>query len=260
MVHTLREERGKEKMAVNNAAQGQRGGGGKAAATSASPQIAAGGATGGDAEGDAVLAKAMAHRDKLLNFQASNARRTQVVDEAAAFETPDTGVSHWASAEERAQQLKKQQRVLREMEWNARPEWEKRRVVVSVDLVGGKVVRRMQEIGAPADEDRENEGKVMEEEVLDRSVDAGNPVGGGGAFAKNPLLGEMVKPIWRRIDEKRNAAEDLEGQKGARRRETRNPWRRVQDDADDNEEIILNGGIYGGRESERIFAEEPACG
>ena len=48
----------------------------------------------------------------------------------------------WASPAERAQQLKRQQEVLREMEWNAKPEYEKRRVVASIDLQGRKVVRK----------------------------------------------------------------------------------------------------------------------
>ena len=48
-------------------------------------------------------------------------------------------------------------------------------------------------------------------------------------------------------------------------RRDRNTWRRVQDDNDDNEEWILDGGVYGGRSSgevgeRRLGAEEHAQG
>ncbi|KAK2757383.1 hypothetical protein FQN53_008444, partial [Emmonsiellopsis sp. PD_33] len=74
-----------------------------------------------------TLAAATAHRDKLLAFQAQNARRTRVVDEVAEFETPDVhGVTtRWMSAGQRALALKRQQRVAREMEERNRPEWER---------------------------------------------------------------------------------------------------------------------------------------
>ena len=250
MVRALREERGKEKMAANNAAQGR--GGGKGPVSGPAPLAN---------ESDPALANAMAHRDKLLNYQASNAKRTQVVDEAAAFETPDMGVSQWASATERAQQLKKQQQVLREMEWNAKPEWEKRKVVVSVDLVGGKVVRRMQSVAGPEASGDDGEGKAEDEELDVVETNGRNGVTeGGGRFAKNPLLGKMVKPVWRNLEGQGNVEEAVNQEGAERRTGGRDHWRRVQDDADDNEEIILNGGVYGGRESERVYAEEPAYG
>lgn len=241
MIESLRLERSKEKTAANNAAQGARAGKGPAG-PSIGPE-------------DTALAKAQAHRDKLLGFQASNAQRTKVVDEASAFETPDSGMTQWGSAEERAAQLRRQQRVLKEMEWNARPEWEKRKVVVSLDLVGGKAVRRMQEIGMQeALGDEENPDTT--EPVQHTGGNGDSPKREAGAFSKNPLLGELVKPMWKRADEEQT----VEDQEKPRRRDGRAPWRRVQDDADDNEEIILNGGIYSGRENERKFAEEPACG
>ncbi|KAB8297657.1 hypothetical protein EYC80_001465 [Monilinia laxa] len=103
--------------------------------------------------------KAKEHRDRLLGFQAQNAKRTTVRDEAADFDTSlaasvavggGSGMGGmWASPAERAKELKRQQRVLAEQEWNARPEYEKRRQVVSVDLVGGKIVKRMAKIEAP---------------------------------------------------------------------------------------------------------------
>jgi len=124
--------------------------------------------------------------------------------------------------------------VLREQEWNAKPEFEKRRMVVSVDLVGGKVVRRMGEVERPSEDD-----------------DHSRPVGSSapnpnnnatGAFAKNPLLGALIRPTWKpEIDHEGAAGQ--EGDVGDK--ENAQPkvsmWRRVQDDETDNEAWILDG-------------------
>ena len=201
------------------------------------------------------LAQARTHKDKLLAFQAQNARRTHIIDEAADFETPITGQSMWASPVERAAQLKRQQKVLREQEWNAKPEYEKRRIVLSVDLVGGKVVRRMGERRRSEDEELrdEDEGGINVVEDDTPSV-AGT---GTGAFGKNPLLGSLIRPIWSSKGKEVASSEKTQPQDA----KPKHTWRRVQDDADDNEAWILDGGIYGGREAERILgAEEHAFG
>lgn len=180
-------------------------------------------------------AKAKEHRDKLLGFQAQNAKRTTVRDEAADFETPVTaGKNMWASPAERAKQLKKQQKVLAEQEWNARPEYEKRRQVVSIDLVKGKVVKRMGAVEKPQHAHSESEEEVEELPMSDTS---GNK--GGGTFSRNPLLGGLIKPVYH---SGKGKGKDEEEQPGEGRRKT---WRRVQDDLDDNEDIILDGGVYG---------------
>jgi len=243
MVRALKEERGREKMDANNALQ-------RRPDISQSPkpfQVPKG--------EDEAANKARLHRDKLLTFQAQNAKRTHVIDEAADFETPAQGQSMWTSPVERAAQLKRQQRVLREQEWSARPEWERRRVVVSVDLVGGKVVRRMGEVERPKEEDVEADEEI--EEVLEEKMGATGT--GTGAFGRNPLLGGLIRPVWSTAD-----GEEAGG-KGKGREEGKGDrgmmWRRVQDDDEDNEAWILDGGVYGGREGERILGEEErACG
>lgn len=238
MVRVLREERGKEKNAVNNASQ-------KRAEVSSAPRpfstprelVNPGRVTptssnpASDSEND-KLAKAKMHRDKLLAFQAQNARRTQVHDEAADFEIPTAGLSMWASPQERAMQLKRQQKALREQEWNARPEYERRKVVASIDVVGGKVVRRMATVERP-------QSPESEEEVSEIPEAAHEAPPGGGAFSRNPLLGGLIRPTVR-----------ASGKGKDRGRETRQTWRRVQDDNDDNEQWILDGGAYGGKAAE----------
>ncbi len=201
------------------------------------------------ASADKTLDLAKQHRDRLLAYQAENARRTHIIDEAADFETPTSGLSLWSSPVERAAQLKRQQKVLREQEWNAKPEYEKRRVVVSLDLVGGKVVKRMGQVERPRASDRDE----VEDEVVSAADDAHTDAGGegGGAFSKNPLLGGLIRPMWKgKGKETDTEAEDKENQP------RQNAWRRVQDDNDDNEALILDGGVYGGQDGERRLGDE----
>ncbi|KAK7926862.1 hypothetical protein PG985_003860 [Apiospora marii] len=205
-------------------------------------------------------AKALEHRDRLLAFQNQNARRTTVKDEAADFDVTGamagTGGSMWSTPEERARELKRQQKVLREMEWNARPEYEKRRQVVSIDLVGGKVVRKMAAVERPASPVDDDIVEVVEE-ISEPAYAGRNLGGGGGAFSKNPLLAGLIKPIFEPKGKGKGA--ELEG-----RKDRKTKWRRVQDNLDDNSEVILNGGAYGTQPSagQPITAggDEPDCG
>jgi len=66
-------------------------------------------------------------------------------------------------------------------------------------------------------------------------------IGGSGAFSKNPLLasGKLIRPVWRPKDGEEAAAS------GKERRERKTVWRRVQDDNEDNEQWILDGGLRG---------------
>ena len=170
----------------------------------------------------------------------------------------------WSSPVERAAQLKRQQKVLREQEWNARPEYEKRRVVVSVDVVKGKVVRRMGEVRREDVEGGDEEEE--EEEGVEKEIAGSGQEGKGtGVFGRNPLLGGLIKPVWRSKDEagKGKWPADVRGgdgwaasEDGDKENRLRSGWRRVQDDNDDNEALILDGGVYGGRGDDRMLREE----
>lgn len=227
MIRELREERGQEKMRVHNEGVQREGGPGPAPAP----------APGSSSQLDA----AKAHRDRLLNYQAQNARRTRVVDEAADFETPNLTSTLWMSPAQRALALKKQQRALREMEEKTRPEWEKKKTIMSLDLKGGRVTRVYQpapiESGPSAEEEEEEEEEKAAEDL---TREGGQQRSGGEAFSHNPLLatGGLLRPVW-----KGSAADKptTDGQKG-RKQQT---WRRVQDDNDDNEQWILDGGLHG---------------
>lgn len=259
VLRVLKDERGEERMKANNAAHKKADVSyGKARALTGRDFLAQASPKSGRssplssgpvtpvASDDEASEKAKQHRDKLLGFQAQNARRTQIRDEAADYDVPSGGTSMWASPAERAQQLKRQQKILREMEWNARPEYEKRRVVASIDLKGGKVVRRMADVERP-DASSAEEAAEPEEDYVARVPDSGT--GAGGAFSNNPLAKGLIKP----------KARDEKGKHVVR--EKRSMWRRVQNDDDDNEAWILDGGIYGGHTEERVLgAEEHAFG
>ncbi|THZ98867.1 zf-C2HC5-domain-containing protein [Aureobasidium pullulans] len=258
MVRVLKDERGKERQAANNAShkraevsQKPRAFTGRdflsssaAASTTASPLSSA---PPSEDEGDNAVSKAKEHRDKLLAFQANNARRTRIHDEAADFDVPTSGTNMWASPTERAAELKRQQKIMREMEWNARPEYEKRRMVASIDVVGGKLVKRMAKVERPASDAEEEEA---DEEITPVRRDDN---AGSGAFSNNPLMGALIRPTARAEKGKAKGQEGSENRKSA--------WRRVQDDNDDNEQWILDGGAYGGRvEARRLGEEEHAVG
>lgn len=219
MIRELREERGQEKMRAHNEGVHHQGGPKPTGSGSSSPN---------------KLDAARAHRDKLLQFQAQNARRTKVVDEAADFETPNVASTIWMSPAQRALALKKQQRIQREMEEKARPEWEKKKTVMSLDIKGGKVRRVYQ--SAPV----ESTPDPSEPDSMDVADSEGAPAPEGGhAFSRNPLLaaGGLMRPVW-----KAPTGKTVDGAERADRKQT---WRRVQDDNDDNEQWILDGGLHG---------------
>ncbi len=292
MIRELRAERGREKMAADREAHRRPDtvGGGKAhphmvagvtkwggdddgfvslAAAAAQQQQQQQSASRGGGGGPSEEEKARAHRDKLLAFQAQNAQRTTVRDEAADFDVGAAmdavgngggsggvglgpGHNMWASPEERARELRRQQVLLREMEWNARPEYEKRQQVLSIDVTGRKVFRKVVAAERPRSPPKKSESDEDEDEDREygyRSTALAGTDGNkhGGAFSRNPLLGRLIKPAYAADG---SGSGDSSGTKLAGRRD--NPaaasrWRRVQDDLADNEAVILDGGVYGGR-------------
>ncbi|KAJ4855904.1 putative zinc finger motif, c2HC5-type domain-containing protein [Trichoderma breve] len=242
MVRELKDERGREKMAANAAAH-RRADVAKTPAPFTPPR-------GLDSDAPSLseaAAKARDHRDKLLNFQAQNAKRTTVRDEAADFDVSGAmgGMgSMWATPEERAKELKRQQKIMREMEWNARPEYEKRQQVISIDLAGRRVIKTVAPVERPVTPE-EDEAQYVDSGILQETSGNRNA---GGAFSTNPLLGAVMRPIY---DAKGKGAE-------AEGRSSRSKgWRRVQDDLDNNEGVILDGGAYG---LQAVGGDEPERG
>ena len=188
-----------------------------------------------------AAAKARAHRDKLLAYQRENTQRTRVHDEAADYDmTVTPGATQWMSPVQRAAALKKQQKYLRELEEANKPEWEKKKTVMSMSIRNGRLVRTYETTKKDAPQESEDAENV---EDLDREDSSSTPKGGG--LSQNPLLsgGGLIRPIWK-------APDDQKGKERAREAtERRQTWRRVQDDNDDNEQWILDGGIHGFEDS-----------
>ncbi len=189
-------------------------------------------------EASGAAARARAHRDKLLAFQRENVQRTKVHDEAADYDmTLTPGASQWMSPVQRAAALKKQQKYVREMEEQNRPEWEKKKTVMSMSVKNGKLVKTYETVKAPSQKDSEiEEENILEDETAGPSISDDHRQ---GAFSNNPLLadGKLLRPIWK--------APEGEKGKGSEVTTRQSKWRRVQDDDEDNEQWILDGGIHG---------------
>ena len=274
MIRMLREERGREKMEANNAAhrradvsKSARGFTSFSTSTSAaSPSVPSTLTSTSATATSSPLAAAEKHRDKLLSFQETSARRTKIIDEAADFETPSAGLSIWATPQERAMQLKRQQKMLRRQEWQAKPEYEKRSVVLAIDLAGRKVTKSMGNVAAPPESDDDDDHEDDHDEDTKSRPSRQDPH--QGRFSRNPLLGNLIRPTYppankpgRDDTAEHDAGADATGtwqaqaqtqgqpqaQSSAAGSREQSSWRRVQDDLDDNEHVILDGGVYGQR-------------
>lgn len=247
MIRALKEERGVEKMATHNASiSASRSGTG-------TPMFSNTPDTSGD-EGSSAASRARAHRDKLLAFQRENVQRTKVHDEASDYDMTLThGATQWMTPTQRAAALKKQQQYLREVEEANRPEWEKKRTVMSMSVKNGKLVRTYERVQAPMLNKAEEVEIANDEQTRD---DERQQLGGSGAFSKNPLLasGKLIRPVWKPNDGVGPSEKEA-------RRERKTVWRRVQDD-EDNEQWILDGGLRGFGTETRIMEDgsQQECG
>ncbi|CAN6674399.1 RQC trigger complex subunit Rqt4p [Trichomonascus vanleenenianus] len=101
--------------------------------------------------------------NKLLEFQDTSAQRTKIIDQVSDFETPGYGVNQWASPLEQAQQLKRQQHMLRKAEQQKAARSGRGKRIISIDLKGNKVYA----------EEREAEVESSEEDDEDRALEEG---------------------------------------------------------------------------------------
>lgn len=125
--------------------------------------------------------------------------------------------------------------------------------MLSVDLVGGKAVRRMGRVERPKEEEGDEDVEAVTGDGNGDAMEGSS--GGGGAFSRNPLLGGLIRPVWKGKGKETTA--EVEGEEEDKENQPRkNTWRRVQDDEADNEAWILDGGVYGGRDSERRLGED----
>jgi hypothetical protein len=154
--------------------------------------------------------------------------------------------------------MKKQQAYLRELEEGERPEWEKRQVVLTLSVGGGKggkgkgkvlkTVTKTREAGRRPGGDEETEPNAHSQGMSTDTTFGGTADSGmGGGFGTNPLLSTagLIRPIWTPTGV---SGDDKGKQKTADQdsvRSRKSVWRRVQDDEEDNERWILDGGARG---------------
>jgi hexokinase len=249
MITTLRQERGAERQSAHNRSIASSRTGTPTLTPTLTPTQ--GPTPSSSAENLAALTAAKAHRDKLLSFQSQNTARTKIHDDAADFSDPmAANKAQWMTPLQRAAALKQQQRYLRELEEQNRPEYEKTRQVMSLGFnKQGKLVRTygrektgggMATEAATAKEDAEEAelAAALEESAAIAAADRSGSRSSEskGAFSNNPLLKSrgLVRPIW--TPREGDLGDQAKG-KGPERDRTRT-WRRVQDD-DDNEQWVL---------------------
>jgi hypothetical protein len=110
--------------------------------------------------------------------------------------------------------------------------------MVSLDVVGGKLVKTFKRVEVKYRETEEYKENVDEDESMHggdyKQEDTKTT---GGAYSMNPLMGGLIRPIF--------TPPHGTGIEDGDRQTRKKTWRRVQDDYDDNEEMILDGGVYG---------------
>jgi hypothetical protein len=274
MITSLRQERGVQRTVIHNAGiASNRSAGGTGAHTpnpafpfpsgsrSVSGAATPDSATSDNDSTDAAV-RARLHRDKLLTYQSQNTQRTRIHDEAADFDfgTANAKGMQWMTPLQRAAALKKQQKYMKELEEQAKPEWEREKRVLSLSVRDGKLVKSYKKektatavVGDSVAEaghiDGDGEGDGVGGHALD--AENGNAPSKKAAFSNNPLLasGGLIRPIWKPQDiidgGSRDIASTRQPDESTSTRSRQSIWRRVQDDNDDNEAWILDGGVHG---------------
>lgn len=139
------------------------------------------------------LLKAQERLETLLNFQATGAERTRIIDNASDFEMPGVSSgSMWLTPVERALQLKKQQKQLRKIELQEKSRTGRTKKVVEMVIKDGKVkmVEKLVASDDPPEEQAEIEQllEIIKQEKLDLEL----------ALAKNTWDFEKDEGKWER--------------------------------------------------------------
>ncbi|KAG0369700.1 putative zinc finger motif, C2HC5-type-domain-containing protein [Gamsiella multidivaricata] len=133
---------------------------------------------------------AQAHKEKLLEFDRTSARRSHVIDQATDFVLPGDRPNLWLTEEERQQEAVKAKQNLEKV--TAAASGYQRAKVMTIDVVNRRVVVEPS-TGSHAQEEEEDDAVPEPVSAFDltksTSVSGGDRHGGrGGAFAMNPLL------------------------------------------------------------------------
>ncbi|KAI1320201.1 hypothetical protein EDD11_001806 [Mortierella claussenii] len=133
---------------------------------------------------------AEAHKERLLEYDRTSARRSHVIDQATDFVLPGDRPNLWLTEEERQNEAAKAKQNLEKV--TAAASGYSRAKVMTIDVVNRRVV--VEANAGTRSQENEMEDAVPEPvSVLDQpkstSISGGDRHGGrGGAFAMNPLL------------------------------------------------------------------------
>lgn len=117
------------------------------------------------------LLKAQERLNTLLDFQATGAERTRIIDNAADFEMPlQSSGSMWLSPVERALQLKKLQRQQRKYEEQKKERTGRTKKVMEMVIRDGKVKMVERHVEADTTE-HDDEIKDLQEEIQQEKID-----------------------------------------------------------------------------------------
>lgn len=124
-----------------------------------------------------ALDEANSRLNRLLGYQESSAVRTHIIDQASDFDLPGSGPNKWATATEQAEQLKRQQRMLKQQKKRNDKALGRGSSVMSIDLKGKKVVMN-------TTKDYDYSSSEEEEESLPITPSSSAPA---GSKAKEPF-------------------------------------------------------------------------
>ncbi|KAJ8100912.1 hypothetical protein POJ06DRAFT_84017 [Lipomyces tetrasporus] len=211
LVSELRQERGQLKNEIYNDQS-------KKATTGSNARLTYSGSAGGqpittDKAMLPGLDRANDQLSNLLSFQANSVQRTRIIDNASDFELPGSGSERWLTTAERAMQLRKQQRTMKQMEALDRKRNGRGKRVISIDLRGNKIVT---EDHSETDFDSDEFDDIEEidpnaalKEQTGAKVETWNPDKDNARFIK-PLY-----PGLKGTEPKRNRTVDASTNKGA---------------------------------------------
>lgn len=120
---------------------------------------------------DQDLLKAQERLDSLLQFQASGAERTRIIDNAADFEVADVSSgSMWLSPVERALQLKKQQKLLRKIKEQEKERTGRSNKVMDMVIRDGKVLM-VERLADTSNAKEDNEIEALQSDVARQKME-----------------------------------------------------------------------------------------
>ncbi|KAF9908744.1 hypothetical protein EC991_009554 [Linnemannia zychae] len=139
---------------------------------------------------------AQAHKEKLLEFDRTSARRSHVIDQATDFVLPGDRPNLWLTEEERQVQAAKARENLDKV--TAAASGYQRAKVMTIDVVNRRVVVEASAAQVVEEEDDTVPAPVsLFDQAKSTSISGGDRHGGrGGAFAMNPLLRLGENPMF----------------------------------------------------------------